>query len=53
MPAAPTITYNFMDVLVEAIVLAENQQDDEGHIDVIGRAVRRIVQCLQDRNHLQ
>lgn len=42
-----------MDILVEPVVLAEYQQNDERHVDVVRRAVRRIVQCLQDGYYLE
>lgn len=48
-----SISYNFVDILIEPVVLAEYQQNDQRHVDVIGRAVRGIVQRLQDGNHLK
>lgn len=41
-----------MDILVESLVLAQYQQNDQRHVNVVGGALRRIVQRLEDRNYL-
>lgn len=39
-------TYNLMHTFVKAIVLAQYQQNDQRHINMMRRTVRCIVKCL-------
>lgn len=41
-----------MHVLYKRVVLRQNEQHYERHVDVVRVAVRRVVQDLQDRHYL-
>lgn len=45
-------THHLVDGAVERIVLRQDEQDDEGHVDVVGVPVLHVVQDLQDGQHL-
>ena len=42
-----------MDRLVEALVLAEDEQNDEEHIDVVGAVGATVIELLQQRVNLR
>ena len=42
-----------MDAAVEEFVLAENEQHDERHVDVVAAALGRVIQDPQRGQHLQ
>lgn len=42
-----------MDGAIEGVVLSEDEQNDEGHVDVMGVSVLHVVQDLQDGQHLR
>ncbi len=42
------VVYGF----VEAVVLAEDEEDYEQHVDVVGAITTTVVQLLQEGNHL-
>ena len=47
------VTYNLVHGLVEEVVLAKHEQDDERHVDVVRVPLLRRVQDLQNGNHLK
>lgn len=46
-------THHLVDGTIEGVVLGEDEQDDEGHVDVMRVSVLHVVQDLQDGQHLR
>jgi hypothetical protein len=44
-------SYNLMNALIEIVILAQYQQHNQRHVNVMRRTVGRIVQRLQNRYH--
>lgn len=45
-------THHLVDGAIEGVVLSEDEQNDEGHVDVMRVSVLHMVQDLQDGQHL-
>lgn len=45
-------THHLVDGTIESIVLCENEQNNEGHVDVMRISVLHMVKDLQDRQNL-
>lgn len=41
------LSYAFMDGLVEAVILTEDEQDNEKHIDVVGTLATTVIKLMQ------
>ena len=46
--------YQFMYGLVEAVVLREDEENDEQHVDMMGtgRLLTGAMEMMEERNHL-
>lgn len=47
------LAYHFMDGAIESIIFREDEENDEGHIDVMGVPLLDVVEDLQDWHHLR
>lgn len=45
-------THHFVDGTIESIILGENQQNNEGHVDVMRISVLHVIKDLQDGQNL-
>lgn len=45
-------THHLMDGTIESIILCENEQNNEGHVDVMRISVLHMVKNLQDGQNL-
>lgn len=45
-------THHLVDGAIESIILCENEQDNEGHVDVMRIPVLHMVKDLQDGQNL-
>lgn len=45
-------THHLVDGTIESIILCENEQNNEGHVDVVGVSVLHMVKDLQDGQNL-
>lgn len=46
-------THHLVDGAIEGVVLSQNEEDDERHVDVVGIPVLHVVEDLQDGQHLR
>lgn len=46
-------THHLVDGAIEGVVLSEDEQNDEGHVDVMRVSVLHVVQDFQDGQHLR
>lgn len=46
-------THHLMDGAIEGIVLCEDEQNNEGHVDMMRVSVLHVVKDLQDGQHLR
>ncbi len=45
-------TYHLMDGAIEGIVLCKDEQNNEGHVDMMRISVLYVVKYLEDGQHL-
>lgn len=46
-------THHFMDGAIEGIILREDEQNNEGHVDMMRISVLHVVKDLEDGQHLR
>ena len=46
-------THHLVDGAVEGVVLCEDEEDNEGHVDMMRISVLHVVKDLEDGQHLR